>query len=269
MDTLFDILFVAIIIVCGWAGYKKGLIMGIGGVLVIIVSIYGANLLSHTFSYDVIPALRPFVSGYMDTTYRNSVYKQLDIEIPEEEEDDKEDEEGEDSDYVFYDQNIQEDDRLIYSLNDLIEMNPEIEEDVYIVGYRDIGISEQTAKRMAADVLERRELDETEDRYDSYVEVLCQKLSFVAGFILIFLLILILLTVVANLPNLSYKIPGADIVNDIAGAVLGLVTGFMFCIILTWVLKFTGIVIGADTLDNTVFVKWFVNRDILGAILEL
>ena len=65
MKLIIDLIFIAILVVCGWSGYKKGIIMGIGGVLVIIISLYGGNLLSTTFSYEVIPALKPFASGYL------------------------------------------------------------------------------------------------------------------------------------------------------------------------------------------------------------
>ena len=49
MKAILDIIFIAIILACAWTGYKKRLIMGIGGILAIIISIYGANLLSNTF----------------------------------------------------------------------------------------------------------------------------------------------------------------------------------------------------------------------------
>ncbi|MBR5491205.1 MAG: CvpA family protein, partial [Oscillospiraceae bacterium] len=66
MKGIIDIL-ILIILVCGlWTGYKKGLIMGILGMLVLMVSIYGANLLSNTFSYDVVVALKPFAAGFVE-----------------------------------------------------------------------------------------------------------------------------------------------------------------------------------------------------------
>ena len=54
MTKLIDLLLIAVIIICAWAGYKKGMIMGIGSILVIVVSLYGGNLLSTAFSYEVI-----------------------------------------------------------------------------------------------------------------------------------------------------------------------------------------------------------------------
>ena len=66
MTKLIDLLLIAVIIICAWAGYKKGMIMGIGSILVIVVSLYGGNLLSTAFSYEIIPAIKPFADGYME-----------------------------------------------------------------------------------------------------------------------------------------------------------------------------------------------------------
>ena len=37
MKAIIDLILVGILILCAWSGYKKGLIMGIGGILVIPV----------------------------------------------------------------------------------------------------------------------------------------------------------------------------------------------------------------------------------------
>ena len=66
MSTAIDLLLIAILLICGWSGYKKGLIMGIGGIVVFAVAVYGANLLSNAYSYEAIDALRPFAGGYVE-----------------------------------------------------------------------------------------------------------------------------------------------------------------------------------------------------------
>ena len=85
-------------------------------------------------------------------------------------------------------------------------------------------------------------------------------MSYVAIFIVAFLLIIIILTVIGNLPNLSYKIPGLDLVNDIAGAVLGLATGFLFCVLLVWALKFMGLLLG-DALSESGIGGWLLEKN--------
>ena len=55
MIKIIDFVLVAIILICGWCGYKKGLIMGIGGIIAIILSLLAANLLAKSFSYELVP----------------------------------------------------------------------------------------------------------------------------------------------------------------------------------------------------------------------
>ena len=59
MKAVIDLVLLGILIVCVWSGYKKGIIMGIGGILCIIVAVYGANLLANSFSYELRPNIEP------------------------------------------------------------------------------------------------------------------------------------------------------------------------------------------------------------------
>ena len=74
---------IGIIVIFAWKGFKKGIIMGIIEVLVIILSLYGAQLLSDTFSYEIIPVLKPFLSGVMDTRVEETAYSVLGYEPDE------------------------------------------------------------------------------------------------------------------------------------------------------------------------------------------
>ena len=234
MKEIIDLVLLGIIIVCTWSGYKKGLIMGVGGILCIIVSIYGANLVSNTFSGEVLPALKPFASGYAQGLI------------------DSEDGIMEKMGWENYD----------YSLDDLLERYPEREEEFYVTAYESFGIDARSSAVMAADAMEYADVNE-ESVLNSFVHILCSRISYVACFVLAFLLIIIVLTVIGNLPNLSYKIPYMDLVNDIAGAVLGLATGIIFCALLVWALKFTGMIIGSSTLSETGIGGWFLEKDFM------
>ena len=108
-----------------------------------------------------------------------------------------------------------------------------------------------------------------DDMVDSVIHILCQRVSYVGCFILAFLMILIILTVVGNLPNLSYKIPHLDMVNDIMGVLLGIVNGAMLCAVLVWCLKFLGMIIGSETLSDTILGGWFNKQDFLFKFLGL
>ena len=100
-------------------------------------------------------------------------------------------------------------------------------------------------------------------------QILCETVSYAGCFIIAFLLIVIILTVIGNLPNLSYKLPRLDLVNDILGALLGVVTGLMFCAVLVWALKFMGMLIGSDTLASTRIGGWLLEKDFLPIVCPI
>lgn len=234
MRAAIDIAILAIIIICIWSGYKKGIVMGVGGIIIIIVSLYASNIVTTTFSSEFVPAMRPFASGYVEGQIRAK-------------------------DGVLATMGWSS---TSYSVNDLLEIYPEQAETFAAEVYKSVGIYDSAAEAMAKKAIERYAIVEG-DFVSNLVYVLCDTISFVICFALVFLIILIVFTVVGNLPNLSYKIPNLDTVNDIAGAVLGLVTGILFSIILVWALKFTGIIIGSDTLRETILARGILKLDFL------
>ena len=235
IKAIIDLVLLGILIVCVWSGYKKGIIMGVGGILCIIVAIYGANLLANSFSYDVVPALKPFANGYTETLIGGSdsaVMKRMGWE------------------------------NSTYSPEDLVEMYPDKKLEFCSTCYQVLGIDKATSDRMAEKaVTYERESGGTIRA--AVGQILCETVSYAACFIIAFLLIIIILTVIGNLPNLSFKLPRLDLVNDIVGALLGVVTGLMFCAILVWALKFMGMLLGSGTLESTRIGGWLLKKDFL------
>ena len=222
MKAIIDLVLLGILLVCTWNGYKKGLIMGVGGILCIVIAIYGANLLANTFYHDVVPALKPFANGYTESMIGkdSAVMKRMGW------------------------------DGSSYSVEDLLEQHPERKAEFCAACYEDLGMDVATAERMAEKaVTYARETGGTV--WAAVGQILCETVSYVGCFILAFLLIAIILTVIGNVTNLSFKLPKLDLVNDISGAVLGLVTGLLYCAVLVWALKFMGKIIGSDTLSST------------------
>ncbi len=237
MKLIIDLIFVAILIICGWAGYKKGIIMGIGGLAVIIVSLYGGHLLSTTFSYEVIPALKPFASGYLEARVETGLYDLLGYEP---------DENGN------YDVEL--------SVNDLFEQNPELRVPAAKAAYKSLGVYDSTAERMAQEAVEYSE-ENNVALSTGVVQIFCERFTYYLGVILGFVLIAILLTVAGNLLNLSFKFPCLDIINEIGGTVIGVLTGVCFCALLAWAFRFTGKLFSEDTLESTKLASWFLEKD--------
>ncbi|MBR3860595.1 MAG: CvpA family protein [Oscillospiraceae bacterium] len=234
MKTVIDIVLIAIVAICVWTGYKKGLIMGIGGILAIVIAIYGGNLLANVFSYDLEPTLRPFLNGYV---------------------------EGVVSDEGSGVRTLLGWDRYEYSMDDLLSQHPDRQAEFCRICYEAMGFDTATSESMA-----QRAVTYAHESGGSVTgamkHILSQSVSYVSIFIVAALLVLIVLTALGNLPNLSYKIPNLDMVNDIGGAVAGLFTGFLFCVLLVWALKFMGMLLGS-ALQESWIGGWLLRENYL------
>ena len=67
MKLILDIVLLIIVALCTWGGYKRGLIGGVAGILAIVIALFGGSLLSSAYAHEVVPALEPFVDGYIDS----------------------------------------------------------------------------------------------------------------------------------------------------------------------------------------------------------
>ena len=99
------------------------------------------------------------------------------------------------------------------------------------------------------------------------VSVLCDTITSVGTMLVAFLLILILLVAVASIGNLSFRLPNLESVDEIGGAILGFGKGFLYCILLCWLLSFLGIIIGKDTMAHTTLGRFFLIFDSLTSSL--
>ena len=233
MRTILSLIFLAILVYSGWSGYKKGLIMGVLGLLAFVISVYGANLLAQTYSGEVVDALRPFASGFVDV---NIVDKEIRPAMGIED--------------------------TTLSTADYFAQNPGRETEFCTMIYQKMGIFDATSEQMAAEamaLIRENGMGIT----DAAVDVLCRRISFVGAFLLAFLMILIVLTVIGNIPNISFKIPNLDALNDIGGAVLGVAQGVCLLLVFGWALKFTGLLIPQETLSETFLVPWFMDQSLL------
>lgn len=244
ITLIMSILLIGIVVICAWQGFKKGIIMGIVEILVILLSVFGAQLLSEAYAYEVIPALKPFVSGYMESRVEDQAYTLLGYEADE------------NGDY-----------NVTYSLNDLLDVNPEIIHSVYRQSYTSLGISDAAAEKMATKADGYREENGC-SVVDAAVYVMCQTVTWVLGFALAFLLLFIAMTVIVNLPNLSLRIPFVGLVNDLGGLGLGIVTGFLFCSLILWFCQYLGVVLPEDTLRSSNAAAYFMDMNLISQFID-
>lgn len=232
MHIVIDLVLLAIVIICVWSGYKKGFIIGIANLLGIVVSLYAAVLVSSAFSYDVVPVLRPFVSGYVETQMNDAVLDEMGLD---------------DTDLSY---------------EDILAGDSELRHEFCYMSYKSVGIYDNAADQMATEAENYADANNATIS-DAVVEIFCQRAAYVAGVTLMFLIFLIALMAIANIPNLSYRIPNMDLLNDAGGAAMGFINGICYCILICWALRFLGLIIGTDTLERTLLARFFISIDFL------
>lgn len=238
MKAAIDIILLIIIALCTWNGYKKGLVSGIAAILAIVVAIFGGSLLSSAYAHEVVPALEPFVDGYIDSQdNRSAVLESM----------------------GYAD--------TAYSVEDVLATDSSLKYDYAYECMLNVGFYSRISEKLAVDAVELAE-DSDMDTTDAVVSVICDTVTYVGGVVLGFLLIVIFLTALANVGNLSLRLPNMENLDEIGGAVVGFLKGFIYCILLCWLLSFLGLIIGRETLGDTTLARFFLVFDFLtGALL--
>ena len=230
MKLIIDIVLITIIALCTWGGYKKGLIGSIAALLVIVFALFCAKTLSAAYSGEVIPALRPFASGHLSRTEtREKVLDRL----------------------GFGDSDSDK------SLDDILTEDPSLRYDYAYECMSEVGLYADRADETAARAVALSE-SKGESMTDAVVDVLCDVVTYEGGLTLAFLIILIFITALGNLFNLSFRMPNLENLDEIGGAVLGFAKGIVYCVLLCWILSFLGLVIGKKTLDGTTLARFFL-----------
>ena len=233
MKLVIDIVLLVIIALCTWTGYKRGLVGGVAGILAIIIALFGGSLLSSAYAREFIPALEPFVNGYIDSQQtREDVLETL---------------------------GYGDSDR---SLNDILTEDPSLRYDYAYECLELVGFSDKRAEELAGKAVQVAEEHDV-DMTDAVVNVLCDTITYVGGLLLAFLLILIFLVAVANIGNLSFRLPNMENLDEIGGTVLGFVRGFVYCVLLSWLLSFLGLVIGKQTMESTTLARFFLSFEFI------
>jgi len=241
MRFLFEAVLLFILLLCAWNGYKKGLVMCIGTILAIIISLYVGDLMGDTFSSAVTPVLRPFISGYMDGT--EGVISESMTELI-----------GTANSGL--------------SVDEALAQNPDLKYDLCVNSFQQVGIYSSAAKSMATQATALS--DESGVTLSSaIVSVACSSIAYTMIFILFFLLTVIIITVIGNLFNLSFKIPGKEKLNTIGGVAAGTLTGIIICMLVTWMLRFAGAFLPEETMRRTLLTALFLKINFIPLFLTI
>lgn len=237
MRLALDIILIFIIVYCTWYGYKYGVIRSILGLAVIIISLVFANLIGTTVAKQIVPAVEPFVDGYVDSeAVTTRVMESLGYK---------------DSDK---------------SLGDVLAEDTSLRYDYAYECLREIGFFKAVSEDLAQDAVnyaDKNNLSMT----DAVVTVACNCVAYVLSTSVAFVMIAILLGAFINLLNLNIRLPNAVFLDEAAGALVGFIKGFLICILICWLLGFMGLIIGKDTSEKGLMSFFLAFRFITRALI--
>jgi hypothetical protein len=203
--------------------------------LAIIIALLGGSIVAAAYSHEVVPAFEPFVDGYVDSSsMRKTVLERMGY--------------GESD----------------LSLEDILAADTSLRHDYAYETLREVGMYSQRAEEMASEAVALA-ASSGMTMTDAVVSVLCETVTYLVAVAIGFMLLLILMVAIANMCNLSFRLPNMENVDEIGGAVLGFAEGFMYCVLICWVLSYFGLVIGRDTMNGTTLGRFFLLFDFITA----
>ncbi len=114
--------------------------------------------------------------------------------------------------------------------------------------------SENIAKELAQEVTETGHVLRA-----AMVKRLCIDVAYVLTLTIAFTLLAIAFAVIGNLISLSFHVPGLELVNSILGAIFGLAEGFVFAFFIVWLMRFAGMLVKPEVVEETRLMKWLVS----------
>lgn len=250
MNILIDLILAAIVIYCGWRGYKNGILRGVCGILAIVVSLYGANVVASVYSSEFTGVLNPFISGIVDS----SVSKVLEYDGKQE---------LEDSDRISFSLKDDDEEEPQRKSRQIIFLTDSEKEDVYKVCYascRYLGLSDGASETVASRV-ELSTASVGQNMSADLSDALCERLAFVVTFAVAFTLIAIVFAVIGNIINLTFAIPGAQKVEPYVGIAFGIVKGIMLIMVISVLFRYTGMLISDDTVEKTILLELLIKSN--------
>lgn len=234
MSIIFDVLLLAVIVFCCKRGAKRGVGITLVSIVIFVIAMTGAGYLSREYSGGMQTALDPFLSGLMESQGAPKVQEEMGMR-----------------------QNA-------ISVNDKIDEDPTFIYDYCNACLTELGISGKTAEKFSG--LAAQKLVNGASAADAVNETYCEAVAYFIGVIIAFALIIIFLTVVAELTHLRPKMKLTETDNEFFGVISGFVKGVVVCIALSWVFSFLGIAIGRSTVENSILGEFLLSLNYLTGI---
>lgn len=234
MSIVFDVLLLGVLGLCAKRGAKRGVAVTLVSIIVFVIAVTGSGYLSREYSGGMQTALNPFLSGLMESKGAPAAQESLGMR----------------------------DDKI--SVNDKISEDPTFIFEYSTACFTELGISGKTAEQFSH--IAAQKLVNGEQPSEAVNFAFCDAVAYFIGVIIAFALIIIFLSVVVELTHLKPRLSLDDSDNEYFGAILGFVKGLVLCIALCWVLSYMGIIIGKQTLSDSILGKFLLSLNYLTSI---
>ena len=237
MHWIINLVLVAIVLFCGWRGWRNGFIRGIFGLLALVVALYGANFLASAYSGEFAGMLKPFVGGVVDTTFADMIEERA-AGLP-----------GAmaparttDEDAAF--------DTSVTMLRRIGLPVPAAEH----ISYQVAGVGTGRIAGLVTEAITTR---------------LSATLSFVVIFAIAFLLLMIIFSVVGNLINLVFTLPGLRLLDAVAGALFGLFKGVFIILVFGAIIRYIGVFLPEEWLADSGLLNYLIHNNPIANFLGI
>lgn len=231
LPILYDLVILAVLALFLWRGWRKGLILSLCGLVVVILSLVGANFIADTAAPPVAKALQPKLAAVIEENVTDYMATHYDDIVP--------------SDAPASTEVNPWD--ALREMGGIYAWCADSVEDAIHQFSRDLDLSEMYA--IAA---------------NRVAEQLAHHILFAVAFVALF----VLLTLLLHAMDLVAKLPGLHFCNGLGGGLIGLIKGVLVLFVLLCVLRISSSqIFASEVVEKTYLFKFFVEINPVLALL--
>lgn len=231
MSIILDLALVALLLVCAFSGYRRGLILSVASVLVLAISVFVGGAVARAYGPDLAQTVEPYI-GWLSEEATDQVIAEMDE-----------------------------------TLEDL-DTNRAYE--VIEASFLRMGIAEDAAEKLAEEGHSLM-LGTGSNIRRCISIVFVDVLTYMLIFVIVFAICAAALSIVLNVVGSSFEMPNLKLVDDIGGGVMGLVYGFVILLVVCWIMRYGTAFLPEDStlIKGTAIMEFFINHNLLSAFLGL
>ncbi len=223
-----DLLVLMVLGFCVWQGYRKGLILTVAGLLILVIAVWGGAKVADRFADSVVEKVNPILNWVSDEATEQAIR-----------------EHGRDGN----------------------TKNEKTIKEIAVDAFASLGVVDQETDTLAERVITTMKttgLSLRESIANTFIRTVCWVILFIFGFAIVTLL----LTLLAHFISMLFNLPGLKLVDTVGGMVSGLIYGLIILFAIGWIMRFLGILIPKDLVDGTFFLRFFVYSNPLTSVLS-